>query len=196
MARTGRVIFDNAVYHILNRGHDRGKLFRRPEDFKMFKETLMRYKGKFPSEVYHYCLMSNHFHILLKISHGEDLPFLMKGLCQTYAFYYKKQYHLSGYLFQNRYKSIVIEKDEYLLECGRYIERNPVRAGIVDSPNNYHWSSYNFYASGRSDGIITPNPLYCALSAVERERRDKYAEYVTTARPYESLLDKKMEELK
>ena len=196
MARTGRIVFDDAVYHVLNRGHDRGKLFRRPEDFKMFKEILIKYKEKFTSAIYHYCLMSNHFHILLKIPHGEELALLMKGLCQTYAYYYKKQYHLSGYLFQNRYKSIVIEKDAYLLECGRYIERNPVRAEIVGGPHSYHWSSYNFYAKGRPDDIITPNPIYLTLSAVEQERRNKYTEYVSAPRPYEELLDKKIEELK
>ena len=196
MARARRVIFDNAVYHILNRGHDRGKLFRRPIDFKVFKELLIKYKQKFPLEVYHYCLVSNHFHILLKVLHGEDLPLLMKGLCQAYAFYYKKEYHLTGYLFQNRYKSIVIEKDSYLLECGRYIERNPVRAGITDSPHNYHWSSYNFYANGKPDVIITPDPTYIGLSAIEQERCGKYAEYVITTRPYEELLDRKIEELK
>jgi putative transposase len=70
--------------------------------------------------------MSNHFHLLLKIGKGEDLSALMKGVCQSYAFHYKRRRHFSGYLFQNRYKSILIEKDEYLMECGRYIERNPI----------------------------------------------------------------------
>ena len=82
------------------------------------------------------------------------------------------------------------------MECGRYIERNPVRAGIVDNPGKYYWSSYNFYAKGTPDDIITPDPLYMALSSIEVERRSKYIEYVSTDRPYEKLLDEKLSELK
>lgn len=196
MARVRRLICDNAVYHILNRGHDRRKLFSRPADFKAFKETIAKYKERHSFDLYNYCLMSNHFHLLMKVSKGEDLPIIMKGVCQSYAFYFKKEYRLSGYLFQNRYKSIIIEKDEYLLECARYIERNPVRAGIVEDPRNYYFSSCSFYARGKFDGIITPNPLYLALSAIEGERRNKYIEYVTTPRAYELLIDERMAELK
>ena len=82
------------------------------------------------------------------------------------------------------------------MECGRYIERNPVRAGIVDNPGKYYWSSYNFYAKSRPDVIITPDPLYIALSTIDAERRAKYIEYVATNRPYERLLDEKLSELK
>ncbi|MDP3790667.1 MAG: transposase [Candidatus Omnitrophota bacterium] len=196
MPRIGRVIYDNAVYHILNRGHDRRRLFQEAEDFKSFKDMIARYKQKFQFDLYHYCFMSNHFHLLLKIAKGEELSFLMKGICQTYAFHYKRKHHFSGYLFQNRYKSILIEKDEYLMECGRYIERNPARAGIVDNPEKYYWSSYNFYAKTIPDDIITPDPLYIALSVIDAERRAKYIEYVSTDRPYEQLLDEKLSELK
>lgn len=196
MPRTGRVIYDNAVYHIINRGHDRLRLFQGVKDFKGFKDIIARYKQKFHFDLYHYCLMANHFHLLLRIEKGEELSALMKGISQTYAFHYKREHHFSGYLFQDRYKSIPIEKDEYLMECGRYIERNPVRAGIVDGPGKYHWSSYDFYAKGRSDDIITPDPLYTPLSTIDSERREKYIKYVATDRPYEQLLDEKLSELK
>ena len=196
MARSRRIVFDNAVFHVLNRGHDRGKLFRSPEDFKYFKMVISKYKEKYPFDLYHYCLMSNHFHLLFKITKGEDLPHLMKAISQAYAFYYKKRYCLSGYLFQNRYKSIAIAKDEYLLECGRYIERNPVRAGIADNPSYYYWSSYNFYAKGKMDSIVTADPLFLASSAVEKERQNRYVEYVTIPRAYEVLIDEKIAELR
>lgn len=196
MPRIGRVTYDNAVYHILNRRHDRRKLFASPEDFKEFKSIIARYKAKIEFKLYNYCLMPNHFHMLLRIQKGEDLAGLMKGICQSYSFHYRRHYKLSGYLFQNRYKSIPIDKDEYLLECARYIERNPVRAGIVNNAGAYHWSSYDFYAKGRSDDIITVNPLYLNLSDAEQERRGMYAEYVSKPRPYEELLDEKLSELK
>lgn len=196
MPRIKRTLFDNAVYHIFNRGHNKQDLFLSPTDFMMFKDILSTYKRKVHFELYHYCLMSNHFHLLLMIVKGQELPFLMKGICQSYANYYKKQYNLVGYLFQNRYKSIVIEKDEYLLECGRYIERNPVRAGIIEAPAEYGWSSYNFYANDRRDDLITPDPLYLSLSPLKKERRQMYAEYVSVSRPYEELVDEKILELK
>lgn len=196
MPRIGRLVQDNGVYHILNRGHDRRKLFPSVQDFKEFKAIIARYKEKFEFDLYHYCLMPNHFHLLLRIRRGNDLQFLMKGISQSYSFHYKRRYKLSGYLFQNRYKNIPITKDEYLMECGRYIERNPVRAGMVDNPGAYYWSSYHFYAKGKLDGIITPDPLFLALSSIEQERRAKYSEYVATPRPYEELLDEKMSELK
>lgn len=149
MPRVSRLVCDNAVYHILNRGHDRRKLFPQADDFKSFKDTISRYKKRFRFDLYHYCFMSNHFHLLLKIEKGNELSLLMKGICQSYAFSYKRKYNFSGYLFQNRYKSIFISKDSYLMECGRYIERNPVRAGIVADPGQYHWSSYNRYAKNK-----------------------------------------------
>lgn len=82
------------------------------------------------------------------------------------------------------------------MECGRYIERNPLRAKIADTPDAYYWSSYHFYAKGRADVIITSDPLYQALSAIEAERRRMYVEYVSTSRPYEGLLDEKISEFK
>ena len=196
MPRTGRSVKDDGVYHVLNRGHDRHKLFSSVQDFREFKAIMARYKKRFEFDLYHYCLMPNHFHLLLRIRRGSDLKFLMKGISQSYSFHYKRCYKLSGYLFQNRYKNIPITKDAYLMECGRYIERNPVRAGIVDNPGAYHWSSYLFYVKGKVDGIITPDPLFLELSSIEQERRAKYSEYVATSRPYEELLDEKISELK
>ncbi|MBU0605515.1 MAG: transposase [Candidatus Omnitrophica bacterium] len=196
MPRAGRSVKDDGIYHILNRGHNKRKLFSSVQDFKEFKDILARYKEKIEFDLYHYCLMPNHFHLLLKIRKGDKLKLLMKGISQTYSFHYKRCYGLSGYLFQNRYKNIPITKDEYLMECGRYIERNPVRAGLVDNLNAYCWSSYHFYAKGKADGIITPDPLFLALSSIEQERRAKYIEYVATPRPYEELLDEKISELK
>jgi putative transposase len=196
MPRVSRMVEDNGVYHILNRGHDKRKLFLAAQDFREFKAIIARYREKFEFDLYHYCLMPNHFHLLLRIRRGSDLKFLMKGISQSYSFHYKRRYNLSGYLFQNRYKNIPITKDEYLMECGRYIERNPVRAGMVNNPSAYHWSSYHFYERDKADGIITLDPLFLALSSIEQERRAKYIEYVATIRPYEELLDEKISEIK
>lgn len=192
MPRSKRILYDGAVYHIVQRGHNKDRLFKSPKDYKTLKEIIRRYKERFTFDIYHYCLMSNHIHVLLKVTNGEELPRILQGITQSYSFYYRKTYNYSGYVYQNRYKSFLIKEDSYLLECGRYVERNPLRAGLVKELSQYYWSSYNFYARGRFDNIITMNSLYKALGATAQEQMLKYREYVLESRPYEDVLDKAM----
>lgn len=189
MPRSGRLLLDGAIYHIIQRGHNKTVLFKEQSDLERFKTTIRTYKGKFLFELYHYCLMANHIHLILKIIKKDDLPQLMKGILQTYSFHFRRKYSYSGYLYEGRYKSIHIDRDDYLLECGRYIERNPVRANIVAEPSKYPWSSYNYYANGKIDDIITADPLYETLANTRTERKNIYINYVSEIRPYEKLLD-------
>jgi len=190
MPRLKRVLYDGAAYHIVQRGHNKDRLFTGPQDFTVFKDAIRKYKNRFSFDIYHYCLMSNHIHILLRVTKGEDLPRILQGITQSYSFYYRKTYKYTGYVYQNRYKSFLIEKDSYLLECGRYIERNPLRAGMVEELSQYHWSSYNFYSKGCKDDIITYSPMYEALGVTVQQRILRYGEYVLEPRPYEQVLDK------
>lgn len=192
MPRSKRVLYDGAVYHIVQRGHNKDMLFKNPGNYKVFKEMIRKYKKRFIFDIYHYCFMPNHIHMLLKVERGEDLPRTLQGITQSYSFYYRMPYNYSGYVYQNRYKSFLIEDDSYLLECGRYIERNPLRADLVKDLSQYDWSSYNFYAKGKFDDVITMNPLYEYLGATPQERMAKYREYVLEPRPYEKVLDKAM----
>ncbi|MCX5677835.1 MAG: transposase [Candidatus Omnitrophica bacterium] len=190
MARQGRLLVDGGIYHITSRGHNRYKLFHSLDDYTIYKKLIKDYKKKFIFDVFHYCPMPNHTHILLRVNKGDELPSIMQGINQSYANHYKKCYKLIGNLFQGRYKSVFVDNDEYLLECGRYIERNPLRAGIVTDLLDYHFSSYNFYANGRKDDIITPNPCYLELSNDPKERMKLYREYILKKRPYETIIDK------
>jgi putative transposase len=97
----------------------------------------------------------------------------MKGINLSYAQYYKGCYKHIGHFWQDRYKSIIISKDEYLLACGSYVELNPVRAGVVKDLREYKWSSYNVYAYGKRDALIEEHPIYRGLSGEERERRER-----------------------
>jgi len=133
--------------------------------------------------------MSNHFHLLIRANNAIDLPRFIQGLTLSYGQYYKRTYHHTGHVYQNRYKSILIEHDAYLLECGRYIERNPVRAGIITSAGEYFWSSYKYYANGKYDAIIDMDPVYTTLGNTPKERQEAYKEYVNTERPYEKIID-------
>ena len=142
MARGPRFVMDEGYYHVIQRGNDRRKVFRDDKDYEYFCMLLRKYLKKYASYLYHYCLMSNHLHLLLKVIKAKDLSRLMQGVNLSYTLYYKGKYRFTGSLWQGRYKSIVIEKDEYLMECGRYIERNPLRAGFVKDLKDYHFSSY------------------------------------------------------
>ena len=190
MSRPNRILYDNAVYHIIQRGHNKDRLFKKAEDYKIFKDYVRKYKERLRFDIYHYCIMSNHFHILLKVCRGEELPKIIHGITQSYSYYYRKGYNRTGYVYQNRYKSFIIEDDSYLLECGRYIERNPLRAGIAKDLSDYRWSSYNFYAKGIKDDIITTNPLYLTMGHAAEERQRCYRDYILEPRPYEKVLDK------
>jgi putative transposase len=135
--------------------------------------------------------MPNHLHILAQVIKSKDLAKLMQGVLQVYAHYFRKKYASVGFVFQNRYKSRHIDSDAYLLECGRYIERNPLRAGLVSDLSGYPWSSFLFYAKGiPSDIIKFPNPLYASLGITDLERHARYSERVLEIRPYEHIVDK------
>ena len=133
--------------------------------------------------------MNNHTHILLKSPDIESLSRFGHFLQRRYAYYYCKSYHWSEQVFKKRFISIPIDKDSYLLECGRYIERNPVRAKLVQDPKDFQYSSYAYYALEQEDGVITPNPLYFGMGRSTSERIIAYREYVTTDRPYGEIVD-------
>jgi putative transposase len=190
MARAPRSIIEGGYYHVLTRGNDRRKLFRYRQDYFLFLRTVEKYLKKYPVDIVNYCLMPNHLHMLIRVNQPENLPKFMQGVLQVYACYFRKKYNSAGFIFQNRYKSIHIDNDAYLLECGRYIERNPLRAKIISNIQDYPWSSFLYYTSGIKDDIIkSSNPLYLLLANTEVERRQLYFKYILEERPYEHIVD-------
>ena len=190
MGRPSRVLVDNGVYHVISRGHNRYRIFNCLEDYKAYKKIISHYKKRFTFDLFHYCLMPNHIHLLFRISIGSELPDIMQAITQAYSRYYKKRCGLIGNLFQGRYKGLYIEKDEYLMDCGRYIERNPLRANMVGDLSEYYFSSFRYYSKGREDSIVSASPLFDALSDDAKERMRLYSEYVLQERPYEKIIDK------
>lgn len=130
MPRGRRVLYDGAIYHIFNRGNNKQVVFRDGCDYKVFKELIKEFKKRYKFELFNYCFMVNHFHLLMKMIEGKYLPKIMQCILQVYARYHKRRYENVGYLYQGRYKGLIIEKEEYLSECARYIERNPLRADV------------------------------------------------------------------
>ncbi len=181
---------DNGYYHILTRGNDRKNIFRGEEDYLNFLTIILRYLAKFDIFIYHYCLMPNHIHFLVQALIALHLPKFMQGILQSYAWHFRKKYDSAGFVFQNRYKSLFIERESYLLECARYIERNPMRAKLTSNLHEYRWSSFSFYAQGFHDSIIKyPNPAYLELSGSQEERQRLFCDYVFQQRPYDQLID-------
>ena len=189
MPRRPRELVDGGIYHIFNRGNDRRNLFSEPEDYQCFLNHLANGLSRCSAEIYHYCLMPNHFHLLLKIQKRDDLAKLMHRLQLAYARYFKKTRAFAGHVFQERFRSPRICEESYYLQCGRYIERNPVKARLVEEAANHPHSSAKFYVSGVKDLLLTPNPYYEQLGKTEEERRQRSREFLTFDEPYARMLD-------
>lgn len=179
MPRTARVAPQEHLYHVLTRGNNRQPIFHDEEDFQRYLEIIQKYKERYGFQLYHYALMTNHVHLVIEPSKkGGSLSEIMKGVNLSYAQFYKKKYGHIGHFWQDRYKSIIISKDEYLLACGSYVELNPIRAKMVNDPGEYRWSSYNAYAYGKNDPLLDRHIIYESLSKDERRRLRMYRDFV------------------
>lgn len=186
MPRKSREISPTGAYHFINRGVNKKHIFHKAGDYERYMQLVKEYAREFKIEIYHYCLMVNHTHFLLKT---EDLSLLSKFghfVHRRYAYYYCKAYQWPEQVFRRRFVSIPIEDDAHFLECGRYIERNPLEAGLVDDLRNYSFTSYSYYAYNELNPLITSSPVYESLSNQPHERRAAYRLYVTQNRKNES----------
>ncbi len=159
------------LYHVYSRGHRREEIYHKAADYQCFIRMLIDYKKRFSFKVYHWVLMPNHYHLLMEINEPENLSKLMAGLSRSYTHYYHKTYRTCGYLWQGRYKMQPVQKEKYLLACGRYIERNPVRAKIVQKAADFGYSSAAFYCRGIIDEVTDQNPYFEGFGVGEDRRR-------------------------
>jgi len=178
MPRTRRLVSVEAAMHIMCRGNNRQNIFNLDCDKSYYYSLLHQLKEENEIAIFHYCLMDNHLHLIVRLSNQSRISRFMKQVNLSYFVYYKKTYGYTGHLWQGRFKSNIIDTDAYLLQCGKYIELNPVRAGIVTLPEEYSFSSYRHYATESVDSIITSNPAYIGLSNSTEERRKQYIEFV------------------
>ena len=190
MGRLPRRNLGAGVYHIYNHCANNLWILDSPEYKYKFLELLERLSGKYELNIYHYCVMSNHFHIAAEGS-IKNISSFVSGLSSQYSkFYHQTGQNGSGPVWQGRFKSVLVQKSIYLSRLGRYIELNPVRAGIVDSANiaNYPWSSARFYLTDKKSPVILPenHPLW--QPPVDEKFRQNYAEYLSL--PYDEDLQK------
>jgi len=150
MARPYRLQAENCLYHIMSRGDDRKRIYTIPSDYLKFMDYVMKAKERYQFCLYAYCLMVNHFHLLVEtlLPNISKIMHYIKG---SYTTYYNIRHRRTGHLFQGRFKSIVVDKDAYFLELTRYIHLNAVYAGIVSDPVAYRWSSYQGYLGKRNE---------------------------------------------
>jgi putative transposase len=144
MPRKARQKSESGIYHIIMRGINRQNIFEDEEDNQKFLQALLHYKEISEYELYAYCLMGNHIHLLLRVGQ-EPLEQVLRRICGSYVYWYNKKYERIGNLFQDRFKSEPVEDDAYFLAVLRYIHRNPSKAGIVKDIGKYEWSSYSAY---------------------------------------------------
>lgn len=144
MPRGARVKSETGIYHVMMRGIGLQDIFIDDESCMRYLDTLARYREEFNFELYAYCLMSNHLHLLIREG-IEPLACSMKRIGVSYVYWYNWQYGRKGHLFQDRYRSEPVENDGYFLTVLRYIHQNPLKAGMVQDVGDYKWSSYNEY---------------------------------------------------
>jgi len=142
------------LYHVVSRGNNRATIFKDDNDFEKYLLLVQSYKKKYAFDLYAYCLMNNHVHLLIETDREGILSKAMQGLNLSYALWFKVRYNWVGHLWQGRFKSYIVDKEKYLWACVRYIALNPVKAGIVSKPEEYRWSSYRFLLERRPTDLI------------------------------------------
>jgi len=179
MSRQARVIVPNYPHHVLQRGHNKQVVFAEKDDYEYYLNNLLEAKRLFGVQVYAYCLMTNHVHLLLNPGEqSEQLGRFMKFIAGRQTRYVNRLEGRTGTLWAGRFKSSPVEGEVYLLACCRYIERNPVRAKMVLFPEAYEWSSYQDKIGLRENSLIDPDPFYQSLGETLQIQQRCYREFV------------------
>ncbi|NQT95618.1 MAG: transposase [Candidatus Omnitrophica bacterium] len=164
----------SGVYHIVIRGNNKRAVFIRGCDYSYFKKLLKRYKKKYKFLLYHYVLMKNHVHLCIDAAQNVNISKVMQSLQISYNHYRKRRRGYVGHLWQGRFKSYLIDTEQYMLRADIYIEKNPVEAGLVKDPLEYSWSSYKHYAIGEIDPLVDTNPSYGNMGKTPKEQQKNY----------------------
>ncbi|MEA3241501.1 MAG: transposase [Pseudomonadota bacterium] len=176
MPRRSRIIVPGVPIHIIQRGNNRQACFYTEDDFQCYLDWLKEYASVSNCAIHAYVLMTNHVHLLLTPAEDSSTGTLMKRLGQRYVQYINRTYSRTGSLWEGRFRSCIAQQENYLLICQRYIELNPVRAGMVEHTGDYRWSSYHANAHGEKMDLLTQHSIYLGLGHSEKERESAYRE--------------------
>jgi putative transposase len=174
MPRQARLVLAGVALHVVQRGHNRDACFWHDTDRLVYLSLLHQMSKEKHCALHAYVLMTNHVHLLLTPSDPDSCGNMMRNLGQQYVQYINRRYQRTGTLWEGRYRSCLVDSSAYVIGCHRYIERNPVRAGMVAAASDYRWSSHGGNSGTVKNPLLTPHCEYLALSHEEGPRRQAY----------------------
>ncbi|HZH70032.1 MAG TPA: transposase, partial [Flavobacteriaceae bacterium] len=174
MPRKPRFFIPDIANHVIQRGNNREAVFFEEEDYQTYKNYLHESAQSSGVKIHAYVLMTNHIHILATADSTEGISLMMQKTGRFYVPFINYKYERSGTLWEGRFKSSLVDSDFYVLACMRYIEMNPVRANMVESPQEYQWSSYQRNALDGHDRLVTSHESYLGLARMKKQRLNKY----------------------
>lgn len=175
MPRKKRMYLPDVPSHIIQRGNNRHATFFAEQDYLFYLECLYDAAQKYHVNIHAYVLMTNHVHLLMSPIKIDSISLVMQSVGRRYVQYINKEYKRTGTLWEGRHKASLIDVENYLLACSRYIEINPVTANMVTHPSLYQWSSYTCNAEGEANKLISPYETYCRLGLNKLDRQQSYA---------------------
>jgi putative transposase len=187
MARKPRMYLPDVPAHIVQRGNNRNACFFSDDDYLYYLEVLGQGLRRYGVKLHAYCLMTNHVHLLMTPMDKVGISRVMQHLGRLYVLYINRTYRRSGTLWEGRHKASLVNSEEYLLTCYRYIDLNPVAAGMVNTPEQYHWSSYRWHAWGSKNKFIHDHALYQKLGPTIKDRQCAYRDLLKLQIPDEDI---------
>ncbi len=187
MARQPRYLLPGYPQHVIQRGNNHDVIFASENDCRFYLEKLSDRCRRYGCRIHAYVLMTNHVHLLITPDTERSISRTMQSLGCCYVRYFNTAYGRTGTLWEGRFRATLVDTDQYLLACYRYIEENPVRAGMVASPANYRWSSHHCNAAGTPDKLVSPHDGYRALGASDAARQRAYVGMFDAALPEETV---------
>lgn len=176
MARKPRFTIPGIPQHVVQRGNNREPCFFAPQDYRFYLDSLRESSEKYGCAIHAYVLMTNHVHLLVTPEQQGAIGQCLQSVGRRYVRYVNQVYRRTGTLWEGRYKASLIDTENYLLTCYRYIELNPVRAAMVAHPGDYRWSSHGHNATGATDALLKPHPEYQRLGPTPAARQHAYRE--------------------
>jgi len=174
MARLSRIVIPNQPLHIMHRGNNRQDIFESVDDMVRIKEDIAFSLSKSDCYLHTYVIMSNHLHLLITPKDKQQLAKFMQSMANRYVRYFNAKHQRSGTIWEGRFKSCLVDSEDYLFTLYKYIEMNPVKANMVETPPDYEWSSYRHNALGKPDSLITEHELYKDLGGTIEQRYNHY----------------------
>ena len=187
MPRHARLRISGHPLHIIQRGVNRAACFAGDSDRTLYLALLEELAGHHACAIHAYVLMTNHVHLLLSADRVDGPSTLMKHLGQRYVQHFNRKHGRTGSLWEGRFRSSIVDSEGYLLRCQCYIEMNPVRAGMVERPDDYPWSSYASNANGAPSSVLAPHELYLSLANERSERLTAYRQLFAIAPSLDEL---------